>query len=46
MFGKKKPEVLIVGAGPVGLFAAVALAKRGIPVQIVDKVQQMFGPGA
>ena len=25
MFGRKKPEVLVVGAGPVGLFAALAL---------------------
>jgi NADPH-dependent dioxygenase len=37
MFGKKIPEVLIVGAGPVGLFAALVLARRGIRVQIVDK---------
>ena len=36
MFNDKHPEVLIAGAGPVGLFAALALAKRGIPVQIVD----------
>ena len=36
MFGKKSPEVLIVGAGPVGLFAALSLARRGIRVQIVD----------
>ncbi len=37
MFGRKKPEVLVVGAGPVGLFAALALAQREVPVQIVDK---------
>lgn len=37
MFGKGKPEVLVVGAGPVGLFAALALAKRGVQVQIVDR---------
>jgi 2-polyprenyl-6-methoxyphenol hydroxylase-like FAD-dependent oxidoreductase len=37
MFGKKKPEVLVVGAGPVGLFAALALVKKGIQVMIVDK---------
>ncbi len=37
MFGKKKPEVLVVGAGPVGLFAALQLAKRGIRVEIIDK---------
>jgi 2-polyprenyl-6-methoxyphenol hydroxylase-like FAD-dependent oxidoreductase len=30
------PEVLIAGAGPVGLFAALALARRELNVQIVD----------
>jgi len=33
---KDRPKVLIVGAGPVGMFAALALAKRGVPVSIVD----------
>ncbi len=37
MFGKQKPEVLVVGAGPVGLCAALALAKKGIRVTILDK---------
>ena len=37
MFGHKKPDVLVVGAGPVGLFAALALAKRGVEVEIVDR---------
>ncbi len=37
MFGKKKPEVLVVGAGPVGLFAALVLARRQVRVQVVDK---------
>lgn len=32
-----EPEVLIVGAGPVGLFAAILLARRGIRVEIVDQ---------
>ena len=36
MFGDKPPEVLIAGAGPVGLFAALSLARRGIAVRIVD----------
>lgn len=31
------PEVLVVGAGPVGLFAALTLAELGIRVQIVDQ---------
>ncbi len=29
-------EVLIVGAGPVGLFAALILARRGVDVEIID----------
>jgi 2-polyprenyl-6-methoxyphenol hydroxylase-like FAD-dependent oxidoreductase len=32
-----EPEVLIVGAGPVGLFAALLLVERGIRVVIVDQ---------
>jgi len=36
-FGKKIPEVLVVGAGPVGLSSALFLAKNGInKIQIVD----------
>lgn len=30
-------EVLVVGAGPVGLYAALAIAEKGIPVQIIDE---------
>lgn len=37
MFGRKKPEVLVVGAGPVGLFTALQLAKQGVRVEIIDK---------
>ncbi|MHC5063941.1 MAG: FAD-dependent oxidoreductase [Planctomycetota bacterium] len=37
MFGRKKADVLIVGAGPVGLFMALQLVKRGIRVQLMDK---------
>lgn len=36
MFARKKPEVLVVGAGPVGLFTALVLSSRGIAVQIVE----------
>jgi 2-polyprenyl-6-methoxyphenol hydroxylase-like FAD-dependent oxidoreductase len=36
MFGKKSPEVLIAGAGPVGQMAALSLAKQGVPLRIVD----------
>lgn len=34
------PAVLVVGAGPVGLVAAAELARRGVPVRIVDKLAQ------
>lgn len=37
MFSRKKPEVLVVGAGPVGLFTALALCTRGVQVQVIDK---------
>lgn len=37
MFGKRDPEVLVVGAGPVGLMAALVLARREVRVQIVDE---------
>ncbi|MDZ4797287.1 MAG: NAD(P)/FAD-dependent oxidoreductase [Bryobacteraceae bacterium] len=32
----EKPEVLVSGAGPVGLFAAHSLARAGVSVQVVD----------
>jgi 2-polyprenyl-6-methoxyphenol hydroxylase-like FAD-dependent oxidoreductase len=34
------PDVLIVGAGPVGLVAAHELARRGVRVRIIDKLAQ------
>lgn len=34
---KKETEVLVVGAGPVGMFAALELAERGIAVELVDE---------
>src|SRR5690242_11406950 len=33
---KTTPVVLVAGAGPVGMFAALALTKRGVKVKIVD----------
>ena len=37
MFGKRQPEVLVVGAGPVGLYAALDLVRRDVSVSIVDE---------
>ncbi len=34
---KRETDVLVVGAGPVGLFTALSLAERGLSVQIIDK---------
>ena len=34
---KRETDVLIVGAGPVGMFAALSLVERGLDVQVVDK---------
>lgn len=36
MFGKHKTDVLVIGAGPVGLFTALSLAEQGIEVEIID----------
>jgi 2-polyprenyl-6-methoxyphenol hydroxylase-like FAD-dependent oxidoreductase len=36
MFSHSDPEVLVVGAGPVGLVAALFLQQHGVRVEIVD----------
>lgn len=36
MSGRHKHEVLVVGAGPVGLTTALALARNGVGVRVVD----------
>lgn len=33
-------DVLIAGAGPIGLTAAIELARRGIAVRIVDPLRE------
>jgi len=33
-------EVLVVGAGPVGMLTALLLAEKGVPVRIIDKEQR------
>jgi 2-polyprenyl-6-methoxyphenol hydroxylase-like FAD-dependent oxidoreductase len=40
MFDHPDPEVLVVGAGPVGLVAALFLQQNGIRVEIVDSHQR------
>jgi 2-polyprenyl-6-methoxyphenol hydroxylase-like FAD-dependent oxidoreductase len=30
------PTALVVGAGPVGLVAAIELARRGVPIRVID----------
>jgi len=37
MVRERQTEVLVVGAGPVGLFAAVTLADLGVEVEVVDE---------
>jgi 2-polyprenyl-6-methoxyphenol hydroxylase-like FAD-dependent oxidoreductase len=34
---KRETDVMVIGAGPVGLFAALSLAERGVAVQVIDK---------
>jgi 2-polyprenyl-6-methoxyphenol hydroxylase-like FAD-dependent oxidoreductase len=40
MSRKDQTEVLVVGAGPVGMLAALLLAEEGIQVKIIDKEQR------
>ena len=37
MIREKTTEVLVVGAGPVGLWTALLLAKAGIQVVLIDR---------
>jgi 2-polyprenyl-6-methoxyphenol hydroxylase-like FAD-dependent oxidoreductase len=40
MSTSQKTDVIVVGAGPVGLVAACELARRGVGVRIIDKLAQ------
>jgi 2-polyprenyl-6-methoxyphenol hydroxylase-like FAD-dependent oxidoreductase len=40
MFGKRETEVVVVGAGPVGLMAALSLKTAGVAVQVYDAGQR------
>ena len=40
MLLKRDTQVLVVGAGPVGLLAALDLARRGVKVAVVDEQQR------
>ncbi len=40
MFRQPDPEVLVVGAGPVGLVAALFLQQHGVRVEVVDMHQR------
>jgi 2-polyprenyl-6-methoxyphenol hydroxylase-like FAD-dependent oxidoreductase len=37
----REPEVLVVGAGPVGLMAALFLHRQGVSVEIIDQDQRV-----
>lgn len=43
MFKKNLPEVLVVGAGPVGLCGALALARKGFRTEIIDQAEKRGG---
>jgi pentachlorophenol monooxygenase len=38
-------DLLVVGAGPVGLFGALCAARRGVSVMVLDQSWQGFGRG-
>ncbi len=43
MFGSRKTDVLVVGAGPTGLVAALALVDAGVAVEIIEEQADTAG---
>jgi 2-polyprenyl-6-methoxyphenol hydroxylase-like FAD-dependent oxidoreductase len=41
MTSKPKPWAIVVGAGPSGLLLGLMLARKGIPVQVIDKSSKL-----
>ena len=39
----RNPDVLVVGAGPVGMFAALSLARAGVDVEVIDQAARRAG---
>jgi 2-polyprenyl-6-methoxyphenol hydroxylase-like FAD-dependent oxidoreductase len=39
----RNPEVLVVGAGPVGMFTALSLVRAGVPVAVIDEGARRAG---
>lgn len=39
---EKKHEVIIVGAGPVGLFLGLSLAQKGIEVLVLEAQKEII----
>ena len=43
MFGHRKTDVLVVGGGPTGLLAALALAEEGVAVEVIEEQADTAG---
>ncbi len=41
MFNNKKTEIVIVGAGPVGMMSALVLNRKGIDVMLIDEAERI-----